>query len=144
MYVVGKSFTAEGIIRRTGEVVKASGWRHVKRLLEQRYLAVFDGEPVKCTKCGRMFVNDELLQDHIRMDHPEPETTQEEPEQAQQGAQTQKAIESKPAEQKTEQKDAKLVKTGAKADTSKEAAKEAKPKTNKPERASKENEKRGK
>lgn len=112
MFVVGKSFTAEGIIRRTGEVVKASGWRHVKRLLEQRYLSVFDGEPVKCAKCGRMFTNDELLQDHIRIDHPELKA------------------ESKQAERKTEQKD-------AKADTSKEAEKEAKPKTTKPKETKK-------
>lgn len=71
MYVVGKSFTAEGIVRRMGEVVKASGWRHVKRLLEQRYLAVFEGNPVKCKTCGRMFAKKELLQEHIKMEHQE-------------------------------------------------------------------------
>jgi|GEM_PF-6286096 len=147
MFVVGKSFTAEGIIRRTGEVVKASGWRHVKRLLEQRYLSVFDGEPVKCAKCGRMFTNDELLQDHIRIDHPEPETAQEEPEttqeeseQAQQETQPQKATESKPAEQKTEKKDTKPTKT----DEKPVASKEDKPKTTKSKAASKETKKGGK
>lgn len=70
MDIVQRPFQAEGLIRQQGEVVDASSWKHSAKLREQRYLAPFLGEPVKCELCSRLFADDAKLEHHVKIDHP--------------------------------------------------------------------------
>lgn len=71
MDLVQRSFQAEGYLRRAGEVLDVSGFKHASRLREQRYLAPFSGEYMECNLCDRKFADQEAFRLHIKQDHPD-------------------------------------------------------------------------
>ena len=70
---VVRKFTADGVNLYVGEVVDSSKYAYTNQLRTHRFLTPFNGEPLKCEHCGRMFTGDEIKAQHVLQDHPEAE-----------------------------------------------------------------------
>jgi hypothetical protein len=71
--MVTKRFTSGGVNLYNGEVVATAGWLHTRKLRDLRFLSPYNGQPVKCKLCGRMFISKDILDYHVNADHPEAE-----------------------------------------------------------------------
>jgi len=65
-YIVNKAFNGAGHRRVVGEIVDATNWRTLSRLVSMTWLLPFTGTAktaVKC-ECGRVFLNDVAKRRH--------------------------------------------------------------------------------
>lgn len=72
MYKVTKRFDDSGITRINGELVNGTGYKLLDKLVANRYLTWLDYKvkPVKCELCDRQFIDQETLEAHYLLSHP--------------------------------------------------------------------------
>lgn len=72
MYQVTKKFDDSVCTRIIGELVDAKEYKLLQKLISNRYLTWLDHKvkPVKCELCERQFVNQQALEAHYLLSHP--------------------------------------------------------------------------
>ena len=70
MYLILKPFISDGIQRKSGELVDASEYKLIDKLVNLRYMKEFvNADSFRCEICNREFINSETLESHYIESH---------------------------------------------------------------------------
>lgn len=79
MHLVLKSFESDGVQRKSGELVDASEYKFLEKLISIKYLKEsVNADSFRCEICSREFINPETLESHYIESHPDEIEIEEE------------------------------------------------------------------
>ena len=69
LYMIVRQMTIDGVWYRMGSLASLDGSRNLNKLLKLKYVVEYDGDFVECSNCGRKFVDNKSLNNHLEVDN---------------------------------------------------------------------------